>query len=280
MDLPSHLEGPWTLHGCKSRATGGPFATKPLDRLECGEIPAGLSRPSCLLPSVRVQKWMQEKDASAAGTFFAGCPHGLRPHTPPQENVQSMDEGDGECVICRDSSPSPIQSRCACRGPAGLAHTACRAQAAGAQASYRGYAVWWECHMCKQNFTGEMHRALAEAWWSRVHNNTEEDNEMRRKMLPNPSRTKGSTMMWRRCIARCLRGRSGWARSILGALGTAGNLADVDEKEYAQDDESGDEDPEGKGVEEPKSQRRGRGRRKRSNSSGADGGMAPTRARR
>jgi len=45
-----------------------------------------------------------------------------------------------ECVICRDSSPSPIQSGCACRGPLGLAHTDCRAQAAGVQASYKGSA--------------------------------------------------------------------------------------------------------------------------------------------
>jgi hypothetical protein len=194
-----------------------------------------------------------------------------------------MDEGDGECVICRDSSPSPIQSGCACRGPAGLAHTACRALAAGAQASYRGCAVWSKCQMCKQNFTGEMRRGLAEAWWSRVHNNTEEDNERLAAAgnlaisLSDQGKYDDAAAMESEVLAV--------QKRVLGeehpsTLGTAGNLADIDEKEHAQDDESGDDDPEGKGVQEPESQRRGRGRRKRTNSSGADGGMAPTRARR
>jgi len=37
---------------------------------------------------------------------------------------------DGVCFVCLDTSPSPIQSGCACRGAAGLAHLCCRVQAA------------------------------------------------------------------------------------------------------------------------------------------------------
>ena len=54
--------------------------------------------------------------------------------------------------------------------------------------------------------------------------------------------------------------------------------SDSDEIEHAQDDESGDDDHKGKGVKESKG--RGWGRGKRTNNSGADGGRAPTRARR
>ena len=55
--------------------------------------------------------------------------------------------------------------------------------------------------------------------------------------------------------------------------------SDSDEKEHAQDDESGDDDPKGKGVEESKRQGCGRGCRKRTNNSGADGDRSLMRAR-
>ena len=47
---------------------------------------------------------------------------------------------DAMCFICfdADASPAPIQSGCACRGEAGLAHVGCRVQAAEA-AHQRGY---------------------------------------------------------------------------------------------------------------------------------------------
>lgn len=69
-----------------------------------------------------------------------------------------------ECVICIDSDPPPIQSGCACRGVAGLAHPACRARAAAAQEGTRGFDAWRECQTCRQPFTGTMARELAEAW--------------------------------------------------------------------------------------------------------------------
>ena len=69
-----------------------------------------------------------------------------------------------ECVICLESDPPPIQSGCACRGVAGLAHPACRARAAAAQEGARGSRVWRECQTCRQPFAGSMARGLAEAW--------------------------------------------------------------------------------------------------------------------
>ena len=46
----------------------------------------------------------------------------------------------GACIICLDASPPPIQSGCACRSDAGLAHLECRVQVA--QQAQRGIKVW------------------------------------------------------------------------------------------------------------------------------------------
>ena len=69
------------------------------------------------------------------------------------------------CVICleADTSPAPIQSGCACRGEAGLAHVGCRGRAAEVRARDRDYAGCWQCQTCKQGFTGEMRWGLADA---------------------------------------------------------------------------------------------------------------------
>ena len=86
---------------------------------------------------------------------------------------------DAMCFICfdADASPAPIQSGCACRGEAGLAHVGCRVQAAEAQAPDRGWAVWSKCQTCNQDFTGGMQRGLADAWWAQVSNRAEDDDE-------------------------------------------------------------------------------------------------------
>jgi hypothetical protein len=74
--------------------------------------------------------------------------------------------------------------------------------------------------------------------------------------------------------------RVGRAQLAIPQASMCSGSSDSDEKEHAQDDESGDDDPKGKGVIESKGQGRGWGRGKRTNNSGADGGRAPTRARR
>ena len=85
---------------------------------------------------------------------------------------------DGVCFICLDTSPSPIQSGCACRGAAGLAHLRCRVEAAEALVEQNESTEWWwTCQTCKQEFTGEMSDGLANAWWSRVRDRAEDDGE-------------------------------------------------------------------------------------------------------
>ena len=85
---------------------------------------------------------------------------------------------DGVCFICLDMSPSPIQSGCACRGAAGLAHLRCRVEAAEALVEQKSSNEWWwTCQTCEQQFTGEMSDGLANAWWSQVCDRAEDDGE-------------------------------------------------------------------------------------------------------
>ena len=79
------------------------------------------------------------------------------------------------CIICLESDPPPIQSGCACRGDAGLAHVECRAMAA-AHRMANTYDGWRECSTCKQDFTGAMQVELATSWWSTVQNLPEDDD--------------------------------------------------------------------------------------------------------
>ena len=94
-----------------------------------------------------------------------------------------MNEGvalgeDGVCFVCLGTSPSPIQSGCACRGAAGLAHLCCRVQAADALVKQKKCTEWWwTCQTCEQHFTGEMRDGLANAWWSQVCDRAEDDDE-------------------------------------------------------------------------------------------------------
>jgi hypothetical protein len=67
------------------------------------------------------------------------------------------------CIICLDTVPPPIQSRCGCRGDAGFAHVDCRITAATYKQQSTGSTAGWElCSTCGQNFTGPMALGLAE----------------------------------------------------------------------------------------------------------------------
>ena len=66
-------------------------------------------------------------------------------------------------MICLQSDPAPVQSGCACRGDAGLAHAACLVEKAVAQRASRGPAAWTTCQTCTQEFSGAIGLALAEA---------------------------------------------------------------------------------------------------------------------
>jgi hypothetical protein len=69
----------------------------------------------------------------------------------------------GECVICLCADPPPVQSGCACRGDAGLAHAGCLIQKAFSQRAHRGSEAWTTCQTCAQDFLGATGLALAEA---------------------------------------------------------------------------------------------------------------------
>jgi len=78
-------------------------------------------------------------------------------------------QDEDACFICFETSPSPIQSGCTCRGGAGLAHPGCRIRAVQALVQQKGsVAWWWKCQTCEQHFTGEMRDGLANPWWSQV----------------------------------------------------------------------------------------------------------------
>jgi hypothetical protein len=83
----------------------------------------------------------------------------------------------GACIICLETSPSPIQSGCACRGDSGLAHIACLVRAAASQQAQRGNGVWQKCQTCKQRYTGAMQTGLAETWRLRVAGQAAESDE-------------------------------------------------------------------------------------------------------
>jgi hypothetical protein len=85
----------------------------------------------------------------------------------PTHVVAANASDGGACIICLGDDPSPIQSGCACRGDAGLAHVECRTQnSAHRMANGIQHDGWWKCGTCGQHFTGAMQLGLAEAWWS------------------------------------------------------------------------------------------------------------------
>jgi hypothetical protein len=84
----------------------------------------------------------------------------------------------GACIICLDPDPPPIQSGCACRGDAGLAHVECRILAASAMQQSNGEMKRWEmCSTCNHPFRGPMAVGLAEELLRRVQGNRERPNE-------------------------------------------------------------------------------------------------------
>ena len=68
------------------------------------------------------------------------------------------------CFICLDHDPAPVQSGCACRSDAGLAHVGCMVEKARWQRAHGRDAAWRVCQTCNQGFTGTMRIALADAW--------------------------------------------------------------------------------------------------------------------
>jgi hypothetical protein len=149
----------------------------------------------------------------------------------PTHVVAANASDGGACIICLGDDPSPIQSGCACRGDAGLAHVECRTQnSAHRMANGIQHDGWWKCGTCGQHFTGAMQLGLAEAWWSSAQRLPNE-NERRwaaASTLANALYAQGrygeAEAMYRETLAVQQR--------VLGSanpetLNTASNLADV-----------------------------------------------------
>jgi hypothetical protein len=78
------------------------------------------------------------------------------------------------CIICLESDPPPIQSGCACRGDAGLAHVECRILAAEhKQKSSGGLGGWESCSTCGQLFEGDTALGLGKELLRRVQGQPE-----------------------------------------------------------------------------------------------------------
>jgi hypothetical protein len=76
----------------------------------------------------------------------------------------SAGASDGRaCIICLEPDPQPIQSGCACRGDAGLAHIECRILAAEYKEKSSGDMQGWaHCPTCAQAFSSAMAIGLGE----------------------------------------------------------------------------------------------------------------------
>jgi hypothetical protein len=82
------------------------------------------------------------------------------------------------CIICLESDPPPIQSGCACRGDAGLAHVECRILAAEHKQKSSGDINAWEaCSTCGRRFEGAMALGLGKELLCRVQGQPEFVNE-------------------------------------------------------------------------------------------------------
>ena len=87
------------------------------------------------------------------------------------------------CTICLNGGddPLPIQCGCACRGAAGLAHIACRAEVA-AHKDAGFHEGWCTCTTCGQDYTGAMGLGLARESVSRLSKRRRETTALGRQV--------------------------------------------------------------------------------------------------
>jgi hypothetical protein len=118
------------------------------------------AEPHSRMPSIT------RKGNTCDGCIVDGSANYIEPHG-----------AEAGCNICLDSTATPIQCGCACRGDSGLAHVECLIRKAHFQQVHRGSAAWRTCQTCMRDFTGPMQLALADAWWSRVCDLPHESSE-------------------------------------------------------------------------------------------------------
>ena len=136
------------------------------------------------------------------------------------------------CTICLDGEP--IQSGCACRGDAGLAHIECRAMAAA------HLDCWAVCTTCGQAFTGAMQAGLAEAWCVRAQrmpalervaaaDNMANALNYQRKYAEAETLVRGTLATWQRVLGRDHPRTLNSALTLATALDGQDNFAEAEE---------------------------------------------------
>eukprot|EP00035_Acanthoeca_spectabilis_P028750 m.471916 g.471916 ORF g.471916 m.471916 type:complete len:401 (-) comp31906_c0_seq1:149-1351(-) len=103
-------------------------------------------------------------------------PVGVTPVPPqPQGSAAAEEDSGPRCIICLSGGdPPPIPSGCGCRGAAGLAHVACRAEAAihatlkNPDPKANPLHPWTLCGTCRSPYQGEMKVMLIKAYWDAV----------------------------------------------------------------------------------------------------------------
>ena len=126
---------------------------------------------------IRAERYARDGNARKAAAHYNRALWLLRFGGDGETSDGETDAGRPQCVICLDSDPPPIQSGCACRSDAGLAHVECKLTSAAAQVRHRGTRVWSECQTCGQKYTGTMRTALAEARWARARGEASEASQ-------------------------------------------------------------------------------------------------------
>jgi tetratricopeptide (TPR) repeat protein len=81
------------------------------------------------------------------------------------------------CCLCMEADLLPSKKGCACRGDLSVAHVHCLARNARESGKHGDYSRWWECELCKGDFTGPTFNELAETWWEKVMQDGGEDGE-------------------------------------------------------------------------------------------------------
>ena len=106
---------------------------------------------------------MTDADVAAAVGAALEAVHQQELEVAANVSAASAAQKAGECTICLgdEGPPFPAQGGCGCRGDSGLAHTACRIEAATHLHTSQGAAVWWICGTCNQRYTGLAQISLA-----------------------------------------------------------------------------------------------------------------------
>jgi hypothetical protein len=149
--------------------------------VECQKVhwKEGGHKKVCKATQAVVSKVVAPRGAAGATGFSspALASGGATTAKKPSSSTTSASQSDGGvCTICLESDPPPIQSGCACRGDAGLAHIECRISAAAAKHQSTGNPAWWsKCTTCNEGLNGEIALGLAQEFYRRMQGHPDKE---------------------------------------------------------------------------------------------------------